>query len=361
VDLLDRTELSSRERELLRVLRSSSSGLVGLIADLLDYSRIEAGAMALVPAPFSLRRCIDAALDTVSEAAARKGLRLVSSIDGDVPDELISDERRVRQILLNLLSNGVKFTASGEVRVHASARRRSDARWDVCIAVHDTGRGIPAHLLPRLFQRFSQLDATLSREQGGVGLGLAISDRLARLLGGSLAVESTPGQGSVFTFAFPAPSAGDSQAARPEEHHHPGALAAAKAAAGPSILLVEDDDANRRIAYLMLTELGYQADVAATGAEALERARARPYDVVLMDLHMPGLDGLETARRLRAEFPGRRPSIIALTASALPQDEAWCRDAGMDGYVSKPLRLDALAQALKQTPHVGTESGETRA
>jgi signal transduction histidine kinase/CheY-like chemotaxis protein len=464
-DLLDRTEMSPRQRELMRLSRSSASALLALIMDVLDYSRIEAGSLGLTPAPFTIADSVEDAIDAVTEPAARKGLDLGYLIDDDVPRMVIADEGRVRQVLLNLLSNAVKFTDRGEIAVHVSAG--SAGARQIVVNVRDTGRGIPPEVHSMLFQRFSQVDATLSREHGGAGLGLAISERLARLLGGSLTFQSVPGAGSTFTFAFAAGTAHESSRddtaddglrgaralvlvgpgiverqlrwllsrwgvaacvvtdeamtlrerqaydvvivdaearerrlferahafaadARPtppplvvlrglassasgeDPCHvmkpirgrvlHAALLAAcARPVARPaavardgvelsglrlSILVVEDDPANRRIVHLMLEELGFHADEAAGGMEAIERARARPYDVILMDLQMPGIDGLETTRRIRAGQRGAGPAIIALTASVIHDDEARCRQAGMDGYLPKPLRLDTLAETL---------------
>jgi len=473
-DLLDRTEMSPRQRELMRLSRSSASALLGLITDVLDYSRIEAESMTLVPVPFSLRGCVEAALDAVTEPAASKGLELGYLIDAAVPAGVMADEGRVRQVLLNLLSNAVKFTDRGEIAVDVGAERHGEGAREIRVSVRDTGRGIPAHLHSVLFQRFSQVDATLSREQRGAGLGLAISDRLARLLGGSVTVESVPGAGSTFTFTFraavapPSPedaidasslrglralvlvppgivarqihrllsqwglttySLTDHAAAGPDRtafdiviadadardrmlydraktlraesptrrmglvfitqlrSTHVGhdecqvvkpirahalvnalraslallptePLAPARPAGAPpasplAILLVEDDEANRRIAHLMLEELGFEADEAPSGVEALQRVRTRPYDVILMDLQMPGLDGLETTRRIRAEQPSRRTTILALTASVMQDEQARCRDAGMDGYLAKPLRLETLAETLRGVSTMG--------
>ena len=471
-DLLNRTELSPRQRELMRLSRSSATALLGLVTDILDYSRIEAGSISLTPSPFAIRASVEDAIDAVTEAVARKDLDLGYLIDDDVPPIITADEGRVRQILLNLLSNAVKFTDRGEIAVHVGATTAPGGTAQIVMSVRDTGRGIPAHLQSTVFERFRQIDSTPSRERGGAGLGLAISHRLAQLLGGSLTLHSTPGVGSMFSFSFeaepvPAPEgthdevallngrralvlvspgiverqiqsllaewrmtarivtgdgvapsearsfdvvivdadareegmAGDGVAIGPGGAGSRGvvvirrlrsssltddpcqvvkpiraralydalgtALAAVDATGAPapraaslapvplSVLLVEDDPANRRIAHLMLDELGCQADEAVNGLEAIERARTRAYDVILMDLQMPGLDGLATARRIRAGRHGRQPFIMALTASVMQDDQSRCREAGMDGYLVKPLRLDTLADALTKVAATG--------
>jgi signal transduction histidine kinase/CheY-like chemotaxis protein len=345
-DLLDARVLAAPERELVRRLRSSATTLLSLVNDVLDYSRIEAGLMALNPVPFSLRNVIEQALDPVTELAARKGIDLGYAIDPDVP-RVVADQDRIRQVLINLLSNAVKFTDTGGVAVRVSART-DDQRVAVSIGVHDTGVGIPAHLQHKLFQRFSQIDA--NSQPGGAGLGLAISERLSRLLGGSITVESRDGRGSTFTFTFTAPIAPPSPSDSPA-----GALRGIENSAPEqpplapqplTILLVEDNEANRRVVLLMLAELGLTADEAASGLEAVERARQRRYDVILMDVQMPDIDGLEATRRIRAGEGDLKAIILALTANVMESDEARCREAGMNGYLSKPIRLNTLEAAL---------------
>jgi len=383
-DLLKATDLAASQRELVRMLRSSATVLLSLVNDILDYSRIEAGLMALSPRRFSLRSVIEDALDTVTELAARKGLEIGYVIEPGVPDAL-ADEDRVRQVLINLLSNAVKFTEAGEVAVRVSARVAGDTAT-ISIRVSDTGCGIPAHLHHKLFHRFSQIETGPNRQIGGAGLGLAISERLSRLLGGSLTVESREGFGSAFTFVFTAVSAGPWQARegeglgeikvrrRPGDYRSgpPSDRVIAAPAAAPaehafepgslSVLLVEDNDANRRVVRMMLAELGLDADEAASGSEAVERALQRDYDLILMDVQMPDIDGLEATRRIRALRPGSgqalgpgsgqaadrdpAPFILALTANVMESDEARCRDAGMNGFLPKPLRLSTLEATI---------------
>ena len=345
-DLLDARLLAAPERELVRRLRSSATTLLSLVNDVLDYSRIEAGLMALNPVPISLRNVIEQALDPVTELAARKGLDLGYVIEPDVP-RVVADQDRIRQVLINLLSNAVKFTETGEVAVRVSART-DDERVTVTVGVHDTGVGIPAHLHHKLFQRFSQIDA--NRQLGGAGLGLAISERLSHLLGGSITFDSRDGQGSTFTFTFTAlkapPSPSDSPAGPLRGIDNTTREQTPFPAQSLTILLVEDNEANRRVVRLMLAELGLTADEAAGGLEAVERARQRRYDVILMDVQMPDIDGLEATRRIRADEGDPKSTILALTANVMESDEARCRDAGMNGYLSKPIRLNTLEAAL---------------
>ena len=346
-DLLDAKMLAAPERELVRRLRSSATTLLSLVNDVLDYSRIEAGLMALTPVPFSLRTVIEQALDPVTELAARKGLDLRYVIEPDVP-RVVADQDRIRQILINLLSNAVKFTDTGEVAVRVGARTDGE-RVTVTIGVHDTGVGIPPHLQHKLFQRFSQIDAA-DRQRGGAGLGLAISERISRLLGGSITVDSRDGHGSTFTFTFTAPIAPPAPLDSPAGGLRGTDITTPEqppfAAQSLTILLVEDNEANRRVVLLMLAELGLTADEAASGLEAVERARHRRYDLILMDVQMPDIDGLEAARRIRAGEGDLKAIILALTANVMESDEARCRAAGMNGYLSKPIRLNTLEAAL---------------
>ena len=349
VDLLESGPLSPAQREHLRMLRTSAIGLSRIVNDVLDSSRIEAGLLSLAPAPFALRRCLEDAMHAVAEPAARKSLRLGCTVDAGVPDTIVTDEGRVRQVLLNLLSNAVKFTDAGFVEVHVSSEAIRPGEVRVAVAVRDSGAGIPPELQGRLFQRFSQVDPVAVRRRGGAGLGLAISHGLSRLLGGSLTVESLPGAGTTFTFTFAAQiRSSAAPAAAP-----PAAPAdAAPPAVHARVLLVEDNDANRRVLRLMLEELGAEVEEAVTGSDAVVRARSQAFDAIFMDVELPDVDGLEATRLIRANQPDRTPPINALTANATAGEDARCRAAGMSGYISKPVRLETLAAALASlSPH----------
>jgi len=467
-DLLNVADLTPRNRELVEVLRSSASALLSLVSDVLDYSRIEAGLMTLMPTTFSVESLVEEAFDPLAGLAACKGLDTGYVVDRRVPAHVVADAGRVRQVLLNLLSNAVKFTERGEVAVEVGATSHGD-RVTVSFTVRDTGIGIPPEHHHRLFQRFSQLHADTSRTLGGTGLGLAISARLSCLLGGEVSVNSAAGRGSTFMFSLAAEVAGDDQRyddggllegmhvlalvgpgivgeqiqslldrwdvlvtrAGLEDAERPPAGDMAvdavvvdreafdgrlyrwamthRAAWGASpvpvlvvsqlrsafaenpeacdtvlvkpvkaralylalatvrgrtpsllprleapelftpgaltILLVEDNDANRRVVHLMLAELGLLPDEASGGADAVQQAAQRNYDVILMDMQMPTVDGLEAARRIRARG-GHQPIILALTANVRQGDEARCREAGMNGFLAKPIGLAVLAAAL---------------
>jgi signal transduction histidine kinase/CheY-like chemotaxis protein len=510
--LLD-TQLTADQREFAETIRNSGDALLTIINDILDFSKIEAGRMELESQPFDLRECVESALDLVKLRASEKGLELACEIAGDVPLAIVGDVTRLRQILVNLLNNAVKFTEQGEVvvtvtrggealRAESVAMEANSPRSATSLhfVVRDTGIGIPPGRLGRLFQAFSQVDASTTRKYGGTGLGLAVSKRLSELMGGALWVESegVPGKGSAFHFTIQAPEAtelprrphlhGESPELRGRsvlivddndtnrrilalqtqswgmlpratasphealEWLHQGArfdlaildlhmpdmdgvelaealrrleaglasaatsvvpapmplillsslggygreippgvfavsltkplkasalfdslmgVSAGQRAVGPApsgaparpdaemalrlplrILLAEDYVVNQKLALRLLAQMGYRADVAANGLEAIQALERQPYDVVLMDVQMPEMDGLEATREIRGRWPaaaqqGRpRPRIIAMTANAMQGDREICLEAGMDDYVSKPIRVDELVQAL---------------
>jgi PAS domain S-box-containing protein len=491
-DLLLGTELTGEQREFAEVVRTSGDALLHVIDDILDYSKIEAGKLDLEREPFGLRECVEGALDIVAPRAWDKGIELGCLIDEAAPAGILGDEPRLRQVLLNLLSNGVKFTEAGEVvvLVHADATGLESYRLE--LVVRDTGIGIAPDRMDRLFGSFSQVDASTTRRFGGTGLGLAISKRLVELMDGTISVESAPGSGSTFRIALPVTAAevpsqiplsdgipllggkrilivddnatnreivtrharswgmepvavelpadalalidsgepfdvavldmmmpdidglalGREIQSRRGEQDLPlvlltslGRLAEAHSAdvfsaqltkplkasqlynalvevlnlgdapqertrisgdakqpvSSLRILLAEDNAMNQKVALRLLERLGYQAEVASNGLEALAALERRPYDVVLMDVQMPELDGLDASRRICERWPvERRPHIIAMTANAMSEDREACIEAGMNDYVPKPIRGDALAAALKRVRPLGSADPGSR-
>ncbi len=488
--LLD-TKLNEDQRDFAETIRSSGDALLTIINDILDFSKIEAGKMELEQQPFDLRECVESALELMKLAAAEKGLELVYEMASDIPVAVTGDGTRLRQVLVNLLSNAVKFTETGEVVLSILMMEHAfvpSSKQEIHFMVHDTGIGIPADRLDRLFQAFSQVDTSTSRKYGGTGLGLAVSKRLTELMGGRMWVESegVPGQGSTFHFtilAAPAPEAkvrplvsaeqpelsgrrllivDDNATSRriltlqthgwgmlprtsgsPQEAlewlrqgegfdlaildlHMPemdgitlaqeirklrsvemlplillssmggyageleiGLFAAslmkpirssallealhnicagmlsqpttttpvtqARPTIDPQmgeryplrILLAEDNSVNQKLALRLLSQMGYRADVAGNGLEAIRAVERQPYDVILMDVQMPEMDGLEATRKICARWPhGEHPRIIAMTASAMQGDREMCLEAGMDDYLTKPIRVDELVTAL---------------
>ncbi len=481
--LLD-TTLDREQAEFAETIRSSSENLLAIVNDILDFSKVESGRIDLELADMNLRDCIEEALDVVAHGAAKKGLELTYFLDPAVPEEVESDVTRLRQIILNLLGNAVKFTEAGDVAlrvgVEASEGPEPGRAIDLHFAVRDSGIGIPGEKLHRLFKPFSQVDASTTRQFGGTGLGLAISRKLCELLGGRIWVESEPGRGSTFHFIVRARRC---RAGAPEVERHPDfegrralvvddsatnrqilrhqlqrlgmtvaeaadgrralelldrpetvdvmlvdnamplmdgvslARAIAARADGPRpplvflpsssdvpaghdlfaavvpkpvhfnqlfealrgllaqarpatripedrpgidatlgarhplrILLVEDHVVNQKVALRILKQMGYRADVAGNGVEALQTVSRQRYDVILMDVQMPEMDGLEATRRLCATVPDAiRPRIIAMTANAMENDRRMCLEAGMDHYLRKPIRIAELEEALLES------------
>jgi PAS domain S-box-containing protein len=495
-ELLLDTELTTAQLDLAHVVHRSGDALLDVINDILDFSKIEAGRLELEHRPLVLRDCVESALEMVGAAAAGKGLDVACLIDPEAPSAILGDSTRLRHILVNLLTNAVKFTERGEVVLtvewRASAAEDESAhRHHLHFTVRDTGIGIPADRIDGLFESFSQVDASTTRRYGGTGLGLAISKRLCELMRGEMWVESEPGKGSAFHFTVAAEATSgpslppvaaelrgmrllvvDDNAAnrevvtrqarswgmvpretgsptealewirrgdpldvaildmqmpemdgltlaheirryrdadalplvmltslgrRADDREARGEFTAiltkpikasqlyevVTAAVGAQarrarrareaepdvipgrraqlrVLLAEDNAVNQQLALRMLGMLGYQADVAVNGLEALQALRRRPYDLVLMDVEMPEMDGLEAARRIHREWPGdERPRIVAMTANAMQGDREICLAAGMDDYLSKPIHLDELANALRRCAPRGATPPQT--
>ena len=356
--LLLRSELDEEQRDYASTVATSSEALLMIINDILDFSKIEAGGMELEVAPFVLRECIDGAVGLISPLAAEKGLDLTCEYLDGLPDVVVGDGGRLRQILLNLLNNALKFTEAGAVAVTVESAAAGDAdQIELHISVRDTGIGIPPDRIDALFEPFTQTDASISRRFGGTGLGLAISKRLAEAMGGTIWAESDGvGEGSAFHVeitaavaaadAAPAaatPDLGSLDLGRDHATEHP-----------LRILLVEDNAVNQKLALRLLSQLGYEADVASNGFEAIDAIDGRTYDLVLMDVQMPEMDGLEATRRILARVDAaHRPRIVALTANAMDGDREQCIAAGMQGYISKPIRVDELVGALRSASPVG--------
>ena len=476
------TELQKDQREFAETIRSSGDGLLALVNDILDYSKIESGRLELEHRGFDLRDAIEAAVDVLAGRAAEKKLNLICAIDATVPPAITADVVRLRQVIVNLLSNAVKFTAKGEVFLTVGTQPAQDSgRVRLRFAVHDSGIGIPPDRMDRLFKTFSQVDASTTRQFGGTGLGLAISKRIVELMDGRIWVESVPGKGSTFCFEIevpPAPSptrpyavgrvpalegrrllivddnptccrvlcqqtvlwgmvpravnstsdalallkkgetfdlllvdfelgetnglqaanelrragqgtpipvammtvpgqprlgpdcgvAGtvnkpvkvgalfdllcDVLQGRTTQAGAPGDRAAALAIDRPlTILLAEDNPVNQRVATLMLQRLGYKTDVVSNGREAIDAALRQRYDLILMDVQMPEVDGLQASREICARVGAeQRPRIVAMTANASVGDRDRCLAAGMSDFLTKPVRAEDLRRALEETP-----------
>ncbi|NJR50466.1 MAG: response regulator [Leptolyngbyaceae cyanobacterium CSU_1_3] len=354
--LLD-LQLTFQQRNYIEIIRNSGDALLTVINDILDFSKIGSGKLTLEQHPFNLRICIQDALDLLTLKAAEKNLHLKFLDHATLPTIVLGDVTRLRQILVNLISNAIKFTKAGEVVVSASARSLPESdSLEIEFAVKDTGIGIPADRRDRLFRAFSQVDSSITRQYGGTGLGLAISKQLSELMGGRIWVDSEPGQGSQFSFTIVVQMLPESQANLPInlELEHSLASIDIQAQQHPlRILVAEDHPVNQKILVLILQNMGYQADVVSNGLEVLDALHRLPYDVVFMDVQMPEMDGLATSQAIRQHWgQNDRPRIVAMTASCLQSDREACFAAGMDDFVSKPIRGDELAQALRRCQSV---------
>jgi CheY-like chemotaxis protein len=353
--LLLRTKLDAEQQESTEIIRASSESLLTIINDILDFSKVEAGRLELEAEPFDVRACIDGVLALVDSMATGKGLALTTTVDDSLPETIVGDATRLRQIVLNVLNNAVKFTDEGSVSLQASASPAEEgAELEIHLVVTDTGIGIPPDRMERLFQSFSQADISISRRYGGTGLGLAISKRLAEAMGGTMWAESAgvPGEGSIFHVTFRAREA-EAPAAERSDAPLPTAadLDSSQAERHPlRILLAEDNAVNQKLALRLFSLMGYDVDVAANGQEAVDAVERQPYDVVFMDVQMPEMDGLEATRQIRARNAGGGPRIVAMTANAMEGDREACLAAGMDDYVGKPIRVHELLAALEKAP-----------
>lgn len=346
-DVLLDAPLGAEHRERVRLINESARALLGLLNNVLDFAAIDAQKISLSHAPFEPRLLVTSVAAVLRPAALARSLEFYADVSSTVPAVLVGDNARLRQVLLNLISNAIKFTERGAIRLSVTGREAmggcdagSNDQWDITVCVADTGIGITSEAIQRLFQPFTQVDGGSARRYKGTGLGLAISKQIILAMGGDIHVESEPGRGSAFSFtlrlaAAPAPEA----AALPSLAGNPAAPLA--------ILVADDDPISREVARAKLEQLDYTADMACDGPSAIEAALKRDYDVILMDLHMPGMSGAETTKHIGKRLAGRRtPHVIAMTASVLEEDHEVCRRVGMRGFVDKPIELAQLSTVL---------------
>jgi signal transduction histidine kinase/CheY-like chemotaxis protein/HPt (histidine-containing phosphotransfer) domain-containing protein len=353
-ELLADTELSERQSRFVGNIRRSAEALLGVINDVLDFSKIEAGKLELDSIPFDLADLLGEVRESFADLARRKDLVFACTLAPRTHTAYQGDPNRLRQVLVNLLGNAFKFTERGEVTLHAGCPEGDDPVANVRFEVHDTGIGVPSELRDRIFDAFSQADSSTTRRYGGTGLGLAICSRLVGLMGGTIGVDSTPGAGSTFWFTVRLPRAAgaatEPPAAAPESGQPLTLQPALPLGHGRRVLLVEDNQVNQEVAREILLGLGYAVDLAPDGEQALTALGVRAYDAVLMDCHMPVMDGFDATRRLRARDErgrsGHRLPVIALTANALVGDREACHAAGMDDYLAKPFTAAQLAEML---------------
>lgn len=344
-DLLLETPLDDLQREYVMTTRICAEELLALLDAALEYSALSSGALVIEEAEFNLPELLEGVLDQHRIKAHAKGLKLTANLDS-LPTVAIGDVVRIRQIVSQLLGNAVKFTPAGEVELRAGAERDQGERIVLALTIRDTGVGIAPEDLPRLFESFAPLESGPGRRYSGLGLGLATVQRLLELMGGEIRVQSEPGRGSLFALRIPLRVAGGGRETQP-----------APPASDPArpnhrrILLVEDDPVAQRIVGHILERAGYQADAVGSGDAAIAVAAARPYQLILMDLQMPGKDGIETTLEIR-KLPGYSGiPVIALTAHTGEQFRSFVREQGLQGFLSKPVRAEELLAAVRQ--HLG--------
>ncbi len=335
-ELTLRTELNNDQRHCLEMVHSSARGLLTVINDVLDFSRIDSGRLPLESIPFDLRAVATTSFELFRHAGEGKGLAMRLNLSPSLEAGYRGDPARIQQVLINLIGNAIKFTERGSITVHVAARTGG-----VVCAVEDTGLGIRKEDQTKIFDAFTQADSSFTRRFGGTGLGLSICSRLVKLMGGELLLDSEEGRGSTFRFLLPLEPAVLERALEKEPGEAPGRAL--------RLLVAEDNHVNQALMLRLLEKAGHKVKIVADGGAALTAMRAERFDAVLMDVHMPVLDGLEATRRLRAEerLRGEHLPVIALTALALTGDAQRCFDAGMDAYLSKPVNTKELLALLR--------------
>ncbi|GIO87733.1 hypothetical protein J25TS5_46650 [Paenibacillus faecis] len=347
IDLLLETELKEDQKEYAEIIRGSADTLVTIINDILDFTKMESGKMELEESPFELRSTIQEVIGLFSVDAARKGLELVSFVDDRIPPVLYGDMGRLRQVLINLVANAMKFTEQGGIYLMVNCKEKDRDKHLLEFTVKDTGIGIAPDKVDRLFKPFSQLDSSMTRKYGGTGLGLAICQTLVQMMGGSIRVETLEEKGATFVFTVRASEYVDESAelaCAAQESVFPD-----EAESKERMLIVDDHPINQRLMVNMLQKLGYEPEVAEDGLQAVKMAANRNYDFIFMDLQMPQMDGLEATRKIREQqIPGKEPKIIAMTANVMDGIRSKCQQAGMDDYISKPLKLASVKTVLSK-------------
>jgi signal transduction histidine kinase len=343
-ELLQMTDLDPTQREYADTVARSGNTLLEIVNDILDFSKIEAGQLSIEEVPFDPHELLHEVRDLLEVKASQRGLMLIVDVAAEVPHRLCGDPTRIRQVLINLVGNAIKFTHDGHVALRVKAMPPDGERVTVDFAVEDTGIGIAPDQQRKVFEAFTQADSSTTRRYGGTGLGLAICTRLTRLMGGEITLQSELGRGSTFRVRIPM-RVHEAQSARPPSKRP----SLAPAAFDGRVLLVEDNPENRILAVQLLQHFGCRVEFAADGAEALAKLQEQKFDLVFMDCHMPNLNGYDATREIRKREPnGQHLTIIALSASVLPEERQKCIDVGMDDYVAKPFSRRDLQQVLER-------------
>ncbi len=351
------TPLEAAQRSYIENVKRSAHSLLVITNQILNFSKIESGQMELESIPIDWRALVHQTLQSVAFEAGQKGLKVSCKLADQVPLDCLGDPDRISQVLNNLCHNAVKFTEQGFVSVQVQSRHVDAGTCEVCVAVQDSGIGIASEKHAAVFNAFSQADASTTRVYGGTGLGLAICKRQVEGMGGRMWLESAPGQGSTFYFNLPLQRGIHSPNPPPAPLHMVSDGASAVQQASLRVLLVEDNAINQLLAKSILNNLGHRVETARDGREALDLFAAHPWDLVLMDIHMPVMSGLDATRYIRQqEAPGRHTPIIAITAGAMEADRAACLAAGMDDYIAKPYKPQVLQELLERVAQQRTEA-----
>ncbi len=344
--LLEMTAQSKEQKEYLSAIRSSGDALLLLINDILDFSKIEAGKLDLENRPFHLHKELDSIFKLYRPLVEKNQLQFFYTINPTLPPYVQGDSLRLRQILSNLISNAIKFTQQGSISVSIDYETLVVGEITLRVNVQDTGIGIPQNRIDRLFLAFSQVDSSTTRQFGGTGLGLVISERLAQAMGGGVSVQSVLNQGSCFSFTIRLQTLSEiiSDIPKPSEHTESTHTHQQQ----PHILVVDDSHINRRVALRLLEKLGIQAEIATTGREAIEKVKQQHFDIIFMDIQMPDMDGLQATEAIRALPLIHQPYIVALTANAFETDRQRSLAVGMNDFLSKPFLFEDLKEKLTQ-------------
>jgi signal transduction histidine kinase/ActR/RegA family two-component response regulator len=347
LDVTLESDLPDEHRDQLETAQRCAYSLLALLNDILDLSKIESGRMGLEKIPFDVRIVLQDCVRSFQPRADDAGIDLVCDVAPAVPDEVLGDPLRLRQIFANLLSNAIKFTVKGHIRVTLDATPVTDSEVRMRFSVEDTGIGIPAEKLPLIFEKFTQVDGSVSRKFGGTGLGLAITRKLVEMHQGEIGVESEPGKGSTFTVnlrcTVPQPAKAHAKASRP------GAAKESRDGSPARVLVVEDNQVNQKVVTTVLRKRGFTVELANNGVEALELLeRDDAFRLVIMDVQMPVMDGLEATRRIRLNPKWQNLPILAMTAHAMNGDREKCLSAGMNGYISKPVHPSHLISVMDE-------------
>ena len=352
IDLLMETELQEEQKEYSEIIRKSADTLVAVINDVLDFTKMESGKMELEEYPFEVQACVEEVFSLFAMEAGKKNLELVYFMDEDIPQVVYGDMNRLRQVLINLISNAIKFTSQGGVYLVVSLQQSKKEHLTLEFTVKDTGIGFLNDKLDHLFLPFSQLDSSMNRKYGGTGLGLAICKSMVEMMGGEIRAESMGIEGATFTFSIIARYLNDEERKLCFEDNI-GSPVTKREHLEASVLIVDDHPINQKLMVSMLYKMGLSADVAEDGLQAVDMVkRHKGYDIIFMDLQMPVMDGLEATVKIRESISStkKQPIIIAMTANVMDGIEQRCTEAGMDNYISKPLQMSSIQQTLSLYP-----------